>query len=37
MYTLTITTHKGAKQMKFQTLKDAVKILVQLATSFRQI
>ena len=37
MFTLTITTDKGAKQIKFQTMKEAVKILVQLATSFQQV
>lgn len=37
MYTLTITTDKGAKQMKFQMMKGAVKMLVQLATSFHQV
>ena len=37
MYTLTITTDKGAKQMKFEAMKEAISMVVMLATSFRQV
>ena len=37
MYVLTITTDKGAKQMKFQVMKEAISMVVMLATSFKQV